>query len=197
MLSIMLRSFACIVLVTCLLGGCGSSSSQRTFEVAAGNYRTAFDATRDVLREGRFELDRVDAGEGVITTQAKQTSGLATPWDSEQSSLSQEIEDMVHAQQRRVRVTFTTAAGEGATFADSACTGRVEVVLERVQLVGWQPSSKAILQSGFTTDPIAQAAGRDARYEVPVARDDALAARIAERIRDRVEKTRGGQASTR
>lgn len=186
MLFPMFRSFACAVLACVFLTGCGASSPSHTFEISAGGYAAAFDATREALRASRFVLDRVDAGEGVITTQPKQTSGLATPWDSEQTSFSQEMEDTVHAQQRRVRVTFVPRGDGASALGDGACTGRVEVVLERVNLVGWQPSSKAILQSGFTTDPVAQASGRGARYEVAMARDDALAARIAERVRRRL-----------
>lgn len=191
----MFRRMTFAVLACFLLGGCGASSPSHTFEISAGGYAAAFDAAREVLRDSRFVLDRVDADEGVITTQPKQTSGLATPWDSEQTSLSQELEDTVHAQQRRVRVTFLPMGEGGLGVAE--CTGRVEVVLERVQFVGWQPSSKAILQSGFTTDPVAQASGRDARYEVPIARDDALAARIAERVRRRLADRNDNQAPAR
>lgn len=193
----MLRFVAGSFLTLVLLSGCGASSPSHTFEVQAGAYSSAFDATRAVLREGRFPLDRVDADEGVITTQPKQTSGVATPWDSEQTSISQELEDTVHAQQRRVRVTFVPQPDSAGPLSAVSCTGRVEVVLERVQLVGWQPSSKAILQSGFTTDPVAQASGRSARYEVPIARDDALAARIADRIRTRLASAPSPQASAR
>jgi hypothetical protein len=182
----MLRCFFMALLASCALGGCSSSSSVQTFDVAAGQYAAAFDATRDVLRERRFVLDRVDAGEGVVTSLPKPTSGFATPWDADQSSVADEVEDFIHAQQRRVRVSFVPQAGEGTDLSNAPCVGRVDVVLERMQLVGWQPSGKAILHSGFATDPVAQAQGRAARYEVPIARDDALAARIARDIRDRL-----------
>jgi len=197
MLFIMIRVSVLVMLALFLLGGCAGTSPSHTFEVPAGGYTAAFDATRDVLREGRFVFDRVDAGEGVITTQPKQTSGVATPWDSEQTSVSQELEDTVHAQQRRVRVTFVPNGDMAASLADSPGTGRVEVVVERIQLVGWQPSSKAILQSGFATDPVAQASGRNARYEVPIARDDALAARIADRIRNRLVERQSLEGTAR
>ncbi len=189
----MFRPLFIAFLAACMLGGCSSSSSVQTFEVPAGLYAAAFDASRDVLRDRRFVLDRVDAGEGVVTSLPKPTSGLATPWDADQSTLADEVEDLVHAQQRRVRISFVSQAGEGTDFSNTACVGRVDVVLERMYLVGWQPSGKAILHSGFATDPIAQADGRSARYEVPIARDDALAARIARDIRDRLRERIGPQ----
>lgn len=184
----MIRFIALLALAPLLLGGCSASSPSHTFEIPAGSYERAFNTSRDLLRESRFTCDRLDAGEGVITTLPKQTSGLATPWDSEQTSLSQELEDTVHAQQRVVRVTFVSAGDGSLPLAEAPCTGRVEVVIHRVQLVGWQPSSKAILQSGFATDPVAQANGRDARYTVPIARDDDLAARFAQRLRERLTR---------
>jgi len=189
----MFRGFSIALLAACVLGGCSSSSPVQTFEIPAGQYAAAFDATRDVLRDRRFVLDRVDAGEGVVTSLPKPTSGLATPWDADQSAFADEVEDLVHAQQRRVRVSFVSQAGDGTDFSNAACVGRVDVVLERMHLVGWQPSGKAILHSGFATDPVAQAEGRAARYEVPIARDDALAARIARDIRDRLRERAGAQ----
>lgn len=191
----MLRCFFIALLASCALGGCSSSSVQ-TFEVAPGQYAAAFDATREVLRERRFVLDRVDAGEGVLTSLPKPTSGLATPWDADQSAMADEVEDLVHAQQRRVRVSFVSQAGEGTDLSNAACVGRVDVVLERMHLVGWQPSGKAILHSGFATDPVAQANGRAARYEVPIARDDALAARIARDILDRLRERASPQSGS-
>lgn len=71
------------------LGGC-SSSGDETVEITAGEYPRAFEATRESLREYEFHLDRVDAASGVITTAVKPTSGLATPWDSQQSGIDQE-----------------------------------------------------------------------------------------------------------
>lgn len=96
-------------LVLCVggLAGCSTPTAQ-SVAIPAGRYREAFDAARTVLREYRFDLDRVDARAGLITTAAKPTAGLATPWDLEQSSISQEWEDLINQQQRRVTVSFTS-----------------------------------------------------------------------------------------
>lgn len=178
------------MLLTLLLASCAASGPP-TVEVGASDYERAFDAAREALRDYRFALDRVDANEGVLTTRPKATSGLATPWDREQTAFVDEIEDLAHAHQRRVRISFEraghTPGDDPSPISGAPSLARVEVVVERVALVGWQPAGKAILHSGFTSDPLAAAAGRPARNEVPIARDDALAARIADRIRDRLK----------
>lgn len=90
------------------MGGCASSKMRaRTLEVGAGEYASAFDATRDVLRSYRFTLDRVDARSGVITTEARFSSGLATPWDRVQSDLGQEFMETLNYEGRRARVVFS------------------------------------------------------------------------------------------
>ena len=58
--------------------------------VEPGQYAVAFDTARDVLRDNLFTLDRVDGRAGVITTQAKRSAGLASPWDGEQSTAEQD-----------------------------------------------------------------------------------------------------------
>src|SRR5688500_8446844 len=101
---------ALILIVLALLGGCGSSKMlPSTFAVDAGRYGEAFDAAREVLRAARFDIDRVDAGGGVISTEPKRSAGLATPWDREQSTMGQEFEDLLNHQQRTVRITFEPA----------------------------------------------------------------------------------------
>src|SRR5204862_8124944 len=106
-------------------------------------YSKAFDATRDLLRSYHFSLERVDAAAGVITTGYKATAGLATPWDREQSGLSQEFEDLLNQQSRRVRVTFRPSVGGGDEHpieqpfnSNEALVGRVEVIIYRMQTPG-------------------------------------------------------------
>ena len=89
-----LRRPGIAVLCAALLGGCaGSGPRSAEFQVSPGQYARAFDEARDVLTGYRFELDRVDAAGGVIATAPKTTAGLATPWDSEQTTL----EDIIQA----------------------------------------------------------------------------------------------------
>lgn len=194
-----------MLLLSCAacLGGC-SSSGDETVEITAGEYPRAFEATRESLREFEFRLDRVDAASGVITTAVKPTSGLATPWDSQQSGIDQEWEDFINRQRRTVRVSFAPApADESASkpmpprdpasakapelvdLRDYAgpVVATVSVSVERVQRPGWQVSTKSINNSTFTMDPALAAAGKYPTYAVELEPDTRLARRIADHIR--------------
>ncbi|HRJ50427.1 MAG TPA: hypothetical protein PKU91_07830, partial [Phycisphaerales bacterium] len=104
----MTRFPAILLALAAALTGCARSGSP-TVQIPAGSYSQAFEATRASLRDFDFSLDRVDAASGVITTATKASSGLATPWDPEQSGLDQEWEDFINRQRRFVRVTFVPA----------------------------------------------------------------------------------------
>lgn len=103
------------------LGGCASAKgTSRTVEVGAGSYAAAFDATREVLRSYRFTLERVDARAGVITTEARFSSGLATFWDPVQSDGGQELMETLNYEGRRARVVFSrpgSASADGGVLA--------------------------------------------------------------------------------
>jgi hypothetical protein len=167
-----------MLLAALVLGGCSAPGSPE-FEVGAGEYDAAFNAAREVLREHRFQLERVDAAAGVITTQPKNTGGAASPWDTEQSTLGQELEDLLNMQKRVVRVTFNRAA---------SVRGRVEVTVYRVQTPNLRPSSRAIALTSTTIDPQAVAQGVGGSYETPVSQDSRLAARLAQAIAARIPR---------
>lgn len=177
-----------MVLAAAIAGGCASpKTASPQFDVAAGRYADAFEASRDVLAAGRFELERVDGEAGVISTMPKPSSGLATPWDGEQSSFRQELEDAGNRQQRRVRITFEPAPGAAASGGDLReaavpLVGRVEVTVERVRRTEWRLETTAIRFSSFAVDPALQARGMYPQYTVAVSQDPELAARLAEQI---------------
>jgi len=103
------------VVAAALVGGAGVGCASRApasaeFGVQAPQYQRAIEVARDVLLEARFEIDRVDAAGGVITTLPKMTGGLLTPWDGEQTTMDQEVADATSAHRRRVRITFEPAA---------------------------------------------------------------------------------------
>lgn len=172
--------------------GCASAEMPREFEVPAGRYSEAFDATRAVLRDFHFKLERIDASAGVVSTQSKATSGWATPWDPEQSFPEQEWEDFANRQERRVRVTFLpkgeSLAGGDLREAGKDLVGRVEVVVERMQRPNWRPSAVAVRQSSTAVDPDLAARGMSPQFMVPVARDAWLERRICEAVRERLAK---------
>ncbi len=176
-----------------LVAGCAASDpAPPTFLVSAGHYAEAFDTARDTLRRMQFELDRVDARAGVITTRPKHSAGIATPWDLEQSTLSQEWEDFTNEQYRSVRILFEPTAGHAAgsqpsdglsaltdlrTFSGDL-TGTVIIVIERKSRPNWRIDTTTIRLSSFARDPL----GGGGRVLVPIARDSRLEGRLAQRI---------------
>ena len=177
-----------VLLAGVWLGGCAASGSRSPeFTVPPGQYTRAFDEARDVLAECRFELDRVDAAAGVIATTPKTTAGLATPWDSEQTTLEQDLDDLVNSQQRTVRITFESAGGNpDLRAATGPVQGRVQVVIERARRPGWRLDTTSLRLSSFTQDPALVQRGLWPRYEVATEQDPLLAGRLAERIRKRL-----------
>jgi hypothetical protein len=178
-----------------VLVGCTPANVAPTFDVSQGDYARAFDASVETLREYRFKVDRVDAAAGVVTTFPKSSSGLATPWDVEQSTPTQEVEDLVAFNSRQVRITFEPRALAGrvappreatTTFEAGPMVGRVEAVILRRYVRGWRVSPAAILQSDFTFDTQAAAKGQPQQFDAPLTRDERLAARLASRIRARL-----------
>lgn len=166
-----------------LLGGC-TVKGPAEFAVPAGGYPGAFSATREVLRDCRFDLERIDAGEGVISTLPKHSSGIFTPWDTEQSTVLAELDDSVNNQSRRVRIVFDPADAP----EDAARTGRVEVVVYRMQDYSLRPSTRAIQFSSRAVDPLNSARGVYPMYEVPTTQDPAFASRLARAIEERMAK---------
>ncbi len=177
------------ILAALALGGCASTPDEPAeFVIEPGGYGAAFAAAKEALIDARFELDRVDALAGVITTHPKPTSGFATPWDGEQSDLSQEWEDLINRQLRRVRVTFDSDAPPSADRREAAgpMTGRVEVTIDRLRRPGWRIESSSIRFSSFAYDP--DLAGRQMwpNYKVAYSQDSELARRLASDVRSRI-----------
>ncbi len=192
-----------------LAGGCAHQASPAdgapsvagapaTFRLNAGEYARAFDRARNELREFGFILDRVDAQAGVITTLPKGTGGLATPWDQEQSGLDDRAEDAAHRHRRIVRIEFAPAGaapgeaeGRDLRAETGPIEGQVSATVYRVHQPGWRVNTQAILNSTYTRDPQLDERGMTT-YGVAVRQDDALARRIAERVRERTGYQRAG-----
>lgn len=185
------------------LGGCAAHDEPARFGVATGDYDRAFAATREVLREVNFEIDRVDATRGVITTKARPDAGFFTPWTGYQLDASSAFEGSLNQQRRRVRVTFVPTVDEAAYLSGSGdqdrvgsqldevasrgpWTAYVDVGVTRVQTSGLRPPPRAVLMSTATIDPIAQAQGVPTIYDAPVSQDTAMAAALTRRIRKRM-----------
>lgn len=177
-----------------LSGGCAAGPvGDATLAVPAERYAAAFDAAREVLRDARFDLDRVDARAGVITTQPKKSIGLLSPWDTEQSTVRQEADDLFNRQRRAVRVTFEPPDGPPPAGTDLLTSDaaefimRVSVVVEREHQPGWRLESTSVRLNTRSTDLALAERGLTPWYTVAVAQDPAFASRLTEEIRRRTD----------
>lgn len=195
----------------CSIMGCSARArAGAELTVSSADYLRAVDIARDVLLESRFEIDRVDAAAGVITSQPRASAGLLTPWDPEQTTLGQEISDASSTQRRRVRITFEPAAidrnavpaGQAAAdlppsltvptgpddlrSSDVTLTARVEVFIDRVRRPGTRLETESIRTSTTTIDPDLASRRMLPEYTTTVDHDELLAGRLAQRIRERL-----------
>jgi hypothetical protein len=122
----------CALLVGLLpLVGCSSSrATDRSAAIAPGQYTEAFDAAREVLRDYKFTLSRIDARAGVIMTEPRFSYGIASPFDPVHLNPRDSVRDFMNQQDRRVRITFSrpgeTPAPDPETATGSA-TGSSDV----------------------------------------------------------------------
>ena len=161
------------------LGGCASGPSEESVAagaftgIAAAEYQAAFAAARDVLRDNRFSLERVDAGAGVITTQ--------------RSTTMREAVDVIQRRARFVVVSFASAAGAepagDVRDASLPLAMTVKVVIERIEVPGWQIPPSSVRLASRTSDPEKAAAELEPLYTVAVGEDKELAAALAGQIR--------------
>lgn len=100
-----------------ILVGCAAAPQATSLDVPPGQYSQAFEAAKQTLRDARFDLARLDAQVGVITTLPRVSSGFATPWIAHGGSFGADTEGLAHYQRRTVRVTFTPATAANAAEA--------------------------------------------------------------------------------
>jgi hypothetical protein len=130
---------------------------------------------REVLTDHRFEIDRVDARRGVVTTAYKTTQGLASPWDGEQGSFKQETADLVNQHERAVRVDIED---DGSVI--------VSVLVQRVHRPAWRIETESISRSTHAVVIDSRGNRQPARIVTPIGQDGLLAERIGEAIRSKL-----------
>ncbi len=184
--------FGCLLLLT----GCGSAARVSDTPLETQEYAKGFEVVKNVLREYRFELERIDARHGVITTRPKPTAGLVTPWDGEQSTTRQEAEELINQELRAVRVEFVptgvdsvqrstltpanTAEGDLKDLRSEQQPLRIVVTVNqlRVHRPGRQMSTKSIRSSTMYTDPELQRRGLAPMSIEELGRDEKLESRL-------------------
>jgi len=176
----------CVLASVCV--GCARSEPRPQFEVAAGDYARAFEAAKRVLRDSQFELERIDAREGVITAAPRPSSGFATPWIGHGTTFGDGTEGLAHFQQRSVRIEFQsvaeapsanqTTAMDLRTF-EGPVRGNVTVSVERFTKPGRRVDSTSVDLLSFAEDPEALASGAQPAHTRVLRDDPELAGRIA------------------
>lgn len=167
------------------VGGCASEPGPQSFAVSPGGYAQAFQRAKDALRAHEFELDRVDARAGVITTKPRAWSGAATPWYPYTSTPGDAVEGLVHAERRVVEVRFVPEGGAATdpTVVDLRDESRnlsasVEVQVERVYRPLRRVDPTGVRLASFATDPALVEAGKQPLFVAAERKDERLAGRL-------------------
>lgn len=146
-------------------------------EVEGASYEEVFGAMREVIREYRFAINRVDGARGVITTYPKQTLGIGSPWDKEQTTIGQEFEDFANHQEREIRVQFEEGAQAG-----SVVRATIEVLVYRVHRPNWRVDSQSIRLSTHARSRDINGQIEPGSFREPIGQDQQLAHRLANEI---------------
>jgi hypothetical protein len=154
----------------------------------ASNYAQVFQAAKDVLREYQFELDRVDARSGIITTQPKPSAGLATPWIPHSGDFKGSVRGLIEHEQRRARVEFVPAGlaepqapgTPDLREATGAMVARIEVEIDRVHRPHRRASPTSIKLSSFARDtgPTSDSRSAQRGYQLQTLDDESLGQRM-------------------
>lgn len=181
-----------ILLLGLFTGAC-TQGGVTSYAVAPGQYRQAFEASRQVLRDERWLVERVDAAQGVLTTQRRADLPAGDAYGT--------LENVMNRQIRHVRITFVPADGASRpvplpdpaspelssttpdlTEGDVPLVMRVRVLVERVQRPGQRPATNSIRLSSYAIDPELVARGQQPLHSEPAGEDQAMAAEIARAI---------------
>lgn len=175
-------------LVALLLGACAAAPTATSFDAPPGDYTRAFEAARDELRDAGFELDRVDARAGVITTRPHASAGFFTPWVADEQTLADDWDGTFNAEQRVVTVRFFPAAPDANNDLrefTGPVTADVAVQVSRLYRPGRTLESSSVRLISQYRDPAMEAQGLQPSVVSPYGQDPALAAALTARIAKR------------
>lgn len=190
------KVFALLCVLTGLLAvGCGKDPiGSSSFRIPAAEYNAYFEAAKDALRDNQFDLERVDARAGVLTTRPVSSAGWATPWIQHASSTGQATNDLLQRNRRVATIRFARVSDETGVPEpidpvasdlrefQGTIEVSVNVVLEQVYRAGRRLSPASIRLTTFTVDPREDAIG-PAQLRTRITGTDApLSARLADAI---------------
>lgn len=163
--TVLLGAMSATMLTGCVGGGTRAGSIDERVEfvddasvrVAPGDYADAFERARDALRRAGFEIDRVDAGAGEITTAPM--PGLAA-WKSpllRRAGVAEALSpEGWHATTVEARASFTPTeeADRGADLRDATAplTLRFEVVERREHRPGRRIDTTSVVYASTFSD---------------------------------------------
>lgn len=169
------------------LSSCSAPTAPTEFTLSAGRYADAFAAAKDVLREYEFELDRVDAIAGVITTAPRASSGLATPWIPHASDLSGAFRGVAQFEQRIAQVEFDRSARPVVGAESEILTCRVAVAVERFHKPGRRVDATSVRLRSFARGTEDDRPVGGCPFAVGRGDDAGLASRLVRAMRTRLE----------
>jgi hypothetical protein len=174
--------FSVLLALLALGSGCATPPAPRGDTI----YERTFNATKDIIREARFDLARVDAARGVITTRQRASAGYLTPWVDHADSFGESVEGTVLRERRIARVRFRPDVdGEELAEAD-VLTVEFGVEVLRVYEPGRRLDPNSIRLSSVKLDPAMRDSGLLPTFAVPRRTDLDFAERLAERLRERL-----------
>jgi len=191
--------FVGLVIGALILPGC--TSPQRVEDqgavhvqvIEADQYEQAFGVVREVLSDYRFGINRVDISRGIITTHPKRTSGLASLWDQEQSTLGQELEDLANQHEREIRVVFANALDSDGAESNAALGEgdvpielRVEVVVYRIHRPHWRIEPESIRYSTHARSRDSAGHLDSPSFREAIGQDKKLAERVLRAVEDQL-----------
>lgn len=176
-----------------LSGGCTTPPQTTTVTFDAAEYPAVFQAAKDTLREYEFELERVDARLGVITTRPRPWAGLATPWIPFATDAGDAVVGLIQPEQRACRVRFEAESLSNSSDSLAAdlrasqgpMRATVEVVTLRLERPGRRIGAPSVRMKSQTINPEWAEAGLQPAYVVEAGPDHALAVEIADALNDR------------
>lgn len=163
-----------------VLAACTAKPQPTVLSFPSDRYADAFQAAKDTLRDFEFELDRVDARSGVITTLPRAWSGAATPWLPYSSTPRDAWEGLVQFEHRSARIEFRPADPTVPPDVDlleykGEISSTVSVGVERVYRPGRRVDATGVRLASRASGPPAQMPGRAMVAQRP---DQPLAGRI-------------------
>jgi len=171
-----------LMLLATFFGGCASKPAPATYTVSAGTYSEAFEAAKQTLRDYAFELDRVDARDGVITTAPRASSGAATPWVPHTDTLGGAMEGAIQFERRIARIEFRPAESVQVSdlrFYEGEMTAEVIVDVQRLYRPLRRVDPTGVRLTTFAVDPKLVESGHQPLHSAHAGHDERLAGRIA------------------